>query len=435
MPKRWASELFLLGALLALALLLGLSFGRPSWWLTGVLTLYVASTLRKLYLLDRLLAEGTRAPVFDTRGLWAETFAQVDRLRAKARLRKQRYRRLLQEVRESTGALSDAAIILNAENEIQWFNPAATDLLGLDPGRDIGQRIDNLLRHPDFVRYLENHEGEPVSIPSPRDESIQLAVQLIPYARSQSLAIFRDITQQVQLERTRRDFVANASHELRSPLTVITGYLDALEEEGKLPDSWTAPILDMQRQAQRMTGILRDLMELARLESAGSDAVRDFVDVPGMLALINKDFSVRKDAPTLSLRMETDAALLGDEAELHSIFHNLIHNAVRFTPTDGEVEITWRSEQQGAVLYVKDTGIGIPAELIPRITERFFRVDPGRSRESGGTGLGLAIVKHALQRHQGTLTIESQVGQGSAFRCHFPISRLAHRGDSDQTVV
>src|SRR5690606_19467998 len=208
----WVSQLLHLAAWLAAALLLGLWFGRPGWWLTGALALYTAQLLRNLYLLDRFLAGRKRVPLFQTRGLWPELFARIERLRTKARNRKKRYHKLLREVRESTGALADGGIILNAEHEIVWFNPAAGKLLGLDPATDLGQRIDNLLRHPAFVAYLAEPHGEAIVVPSPREESAWLSVQLIPYGKAQRLAIVRDVTRERQGERTRRDFVANASH-------------------------------------------------------------------------------------------------------------------------------------------------------------------------------------------------------------------------------
>jgi two-component system phosphate regulon sensor histidine kinase PhoR len=417
------------------AFVLGLWFGRSGWWLFAALTLYAANTLRNLYLLDRFTAEGKRPPLFETRGLWPELVARIDKLKLKSRNRKKRYHRLLREVRESTGALSDAGIILNSENEIVWFNPAATRLLGLEPGHDVGHRIDNLLRHPGFVEYLETPGETSVTVPSPIDESGSLSVQLIPYGRQQRLAIIRDVTHEITLERTRRDFVANASHELRSPLTVITGYLDTLADDPELPASWEVPITEMLRQANRMTQILRDLIELTRLESEGSEAKHDFVDVAGMLEAIVREFETRKERPQLELELESDAALLGSESELHSIFHNLINNAVRFTPVGGRVTVVWRADASGAEFAVRDTGIGIAPEQIPRLTERFYRVDPGRSRATGGTGLGLAIVKHALQRHRATLKIESREGEGSTFSCRFPPARLVFRGGSSQAVV
>ena len=417
------------------AAVLGLWFGGVAWWLAGCLALYIALTLRHLYLLDRFLDGAKRVPVFQTEGLWAEIFARIGKLKAKSRSRKKKYHRVLREVRESTGALRDGGIILNADHEIVWFNPAATRLLGLDPRTDIGHRIDNLIRNPDFVAYLNGPGGEGITVPSPKDNAQWLNVQLIPYGRDQRIAIVRDITHEMHLERTRRDFVANASHELRSPLTVISGYLDTLADDDELPDSWAVPIAEMLRQVDRMTRILRDLIELTRLESAESEAGNEFVDVVGMLKQIRKDLAGRRDCPELVLDLNADAALLGSESELHSIFYNLASNAVRFTPASGRVVLRWQLDDAGAVFEVTDTGIGIPEDLIPRITERFYRVDPGRSRASGGTGLGLAIVKHALQRHDAELSIESTEGEGSRFTCHFPQPRVAYRGGQQEAVV
>ncbi len=433
LPHRWISQLGALTGLLAGALLLGWWFGATGWWLAGALLLYVGDTLRHLYALDRVLDGHKRVPLFETRGFWAEVLARIDKLRGKARSRKKKYHRLLREVRESTGALSDGGIILNADREILWFNPAAARLLGLKAATDIGNRIDNLVRHPGFSAYLAAPKAEGISVPSPKDDGSWLTVQVIPYGRDQSLAIIRDITHEMQLERTRRDFVANASHELRSPLTVISGYIDALSEDPEMPETWRKPVTEMQRQAERMTRILRDLIELTRLESAESNAPRDFVDVVAMLQPIAAEFQGRAGL-SVALEADTDAALLGRESELHSIFYNLVNNAARFTPPGGTVRIVWRAEDGGAVFEVIDTGIGIPEEQIPRVTERFYRVDPGRSRASGGTGLGLAIVKHALQRHDGKLTISSREGEGSTFGCHFPRERVAFRADAVQAV-
>jgi len=420
---------------LGAALLLGWWFGGSGWWLAGAFAAYVGHVLRNVFLLDRVLDGHARVPLFATRGLWAEIFARIDRVRAKARNRKKKYHRLLREVRESTGALSDGGIILNADHEIVWFNPAATRLLGLNPATDIGNRLDNLLRHPDFVAYLAEPTPEPITVPAPREDVGWLTVQIIPYGKDQRLAIVRDITREVSLERTRRDFVANASHELRSPLTVISGYLDSLADDAEIPQSWHAPVGEMQRQAERMTRILRDLIELTRLESADEGAPPEFVDVIAMLKLIAREFQAAGHRPSVSLKIEADVALLGSESELHSIFYNIVNNAVRFTPPAGSVQIVWKTEGDAAVFEVIDTGIGIPEEQIPRITERFYRVDPGRSRASGGTGLGLAIVKHALQRHEGTLGIRSVEGEGSAFSCSFPASRVAYRGGATQVAL
>jgi two-component system phosphate regulon sensor histidine kinase PhoR len=244
-------------------------------------------------------------------------------------------------------------------------------------------------------------------------------------ASEQKLVIIRDVTREVRIESMRRDFVANASHEIRSPLTVITGYLDALADEPQLEPMWREPVEEMRRQAERMRGIINDLLELSRLEASGTAPDDEDVDVAGMLAMLRRDLIAQEQRPqTITLRIETDAHLRGSETELHSVFSNLVSNAVKYTPADGEIEIRWWRDEAGGHVAVSDTGIGIAPEHIPRLTERFYRVDAGRSRKVGGSGLGLAIVKHAVQRHDGSLTVESKEGQGSTFTCHFPLSRL-----------
>lgn len=430
MPRRWIRQLFILVTWLGAAALFGVWVGSVAWSLVGALALYTGRTLFKLYQLDRAITDGVRVPELITVGLWPELQAKVYNLRRKSRARKRRHLRLMREVRESTGAISDAGVILNAAREIVWFNRAATKLLGLTAELDVGRRIDNLLRSPEFVAYLTGSRDEPLIIESPVERGGMLSIQVIPYGREQLLVIARDVTSQVQLERTRRDFVANASHELRSPLTVIGGYLDALVFDEELPRSWQGPLHEMVRQVQRMTQILRDLIELTRLESAEDPASFDFVSVIDILERIRSEYADRKPSPNLHFDIQSDSGLLGSETEIYSIFYNLISNAVRFTPPGGRIAIAWNSSADGATFSVQDTGIGIAEEQIPRLTERFYRVDPGRSRASGGTGLGLAIVKHALQRHEARLEIESIEGAGSTFRCFFPHDRVVRRKDA-----
>jgi two-component system phosphate regulon sensor histidine kinase PhoR len=435
LPKRWITYLTTLALSLGTALLLGIWFGAVLEWVVAALLLSLAYALWILYLLDSVISGSGRPRLFNTRGVLSELLALVDKLRSKSRMRKRRFHRLLREVRESTDALNDAGVILNSAGEIVWFNTAANRILGLDPVRDIGLPIDNLLRHPTFVEHLTKTGASAITIQSPIDASETLSVQCIPYGHDQRLAIVRDITHETHLERTRRDFVANASHELRSPLTVIAGYLDTLAEDDELPETWQSPISDMVRQTNRMTQILRDLIELTRLETADSEARRDFVDVGEQLKAIAHEFATQKQRPTIELRLESDSALLGSELDLHSIFYNLISNAVRFTPETGSIEVVWRTDDKGGTFEVIDSGIGIAEEFIPRLTERFYRVDTGRSRATGGTGLGLAIVKHALQRHGGKLEIQSREGEGSTFACCFSSARLAVRGGTEEGVI
>jgi two-component system phosphate regulon sensor histidine kinase PhoR len=253
---------------------------------------------------------------------------------------------------------------------------------------------------------------------------------MVPYGGGQSLLLVRDVTRQMRLEAMRKDFVANASHELRTPLTVISGYLDTLADDASIDPAWSGPIRDMRAQAQRMNAIIADLLELSRLESTDGEAARDAIDVPGMLERLQRDALARTDRPRhLALELESSDGLFGSGHEIESAFTNLLVNGMKYTPGDGTVRMRWWVDEEGAYFSVIDSGIGIPAEHIPRLTERFYRVDAGRSRGQGGSGLGLAIVKHALQRHGGRLDVQSTEGKGSTFTCHFPSARVWQRAE------
>jgi two-component system phosphate regulon sensor histidine kinase PhoR len=328
--------------------------------------------------------------------------------------------------------MPDGAVLLNRENEIIWFNARAAHWLKLKRKRDFGIRIENLLRNPDFIDYLQRvSSGEDVEdppiIPMPGEPNRWVSTYLVHTRDApQRLLIARDVTHQVLLETMRKEFVANASHELRSPLTVVSGYLDSLGDDAQLEESWREPVNEMRRQAERMRGIIDDLLELSRLEGSHDLAGDEPVDVSGLLSVLRKDvLSLAVHPKSVSLRLDSTAKLRGGERELSSVFGNLVNNAVKYTPADGEIEIRWWTDEVGGHVSVRDTGIGIAPEHIPRITERFYRVDAGRSRAMGGSGLGLAIAKHALQRHEGQLEIRSEIGRGSTFTCHFPVRRLA----------
>jgi two-component system phosphate regulon sensor histidine kinase PhoR len=333
---------------------------------------------------------------------------------------------LLREFRESTAAMPDGVVLLNPEAEILWFNRTAGMLLGLHGRSDMGLRIENLVRQPEFVQYLRSGDySVPVVVRTTSSTELFLALQLVPYGAGQLLLLVRDVTHQARLEAMRKDFVANASHELRSPLTVISGYLETLAADPGLEASLAAPLAEMQRQAQRMNAIVRDLLELSKLEASDREVVGDFIDVRALLAQLKKDVMARPVHPSqVTTSCEADEQLLGDEVLIHSAFSNLVDNAVKYTAVDGSISVRWWVDGAGGHFEVADTGIGISPEHIPRLTERFYRVDAGRSRATGGSGLGLAIVKHVLQRHGGSLEIVSAEGQGSRFICHFPPHRL-----------
>ncbi|MCC5869681.1 MAG: phosphate regulon sensor histidine kinase PhoR [Gammaproteobacteria bacterium] len=417
-----------LAAFTVVAITLGWVFGGMLWWLLVLALAIVVYLVVSLQILEQWLRTGKRRSAATGTGVFAPIYSDIIQLKQRARRRKKRFHRLLREVRESTGAMHDGGVILNAELEIIWLNEAAERLLALDAARDQGQHITNLVRHPAFVAYLNRQQyAEKLQMPGP-NRGTHLSVQLIPYGNQQKLLIVQDITRQVRLENMRRDFVANASHELRSPLTVVGGYLESLADDQDLPSAWQEPVGEMQRQVRRMNSIVHDLITLSRLEAAEREAGETPVDVPAMLGLLQREALARPTRPQqIEFDVDGDVLVRGEEQELHSVFSNLLNNALRFTPSEGHVGCRWWRDENGAHFSIADTGIGIPEELIPRITERFFRVDTGRAREVGGTGLGLAIVKHALLRHGGRLEIVSEPGRGSTFICHFPAARTVLR--------
>ncbi len=422
----WTHVLLRLILIIGAALGAGLLFGYPLVWLFGSLVVYLGWHLYHLYRLERWLRTGQQPPGRNAAGIWGKVYAELYLLKGRHRERKKRLSRLVKEFRKSTKALPDAMVVLTENHEIAWVNQAAGELLGLTKS-DRGQPVDNFVRDPVFASRLRGGGvGKAVRIASPVQRDVTLMVQEFPYGKRQRLLIAKNVTAEERLEKVRRSFVANASHELRSPLTVISGYLETLIDDPDLPDTWREPVMEMGQQAGRMHAVIEDLLTLSRLETADSEAPREPVDVAGMLALIRKDALSRPGRPeTVELAVECGSGLLGAEPDLYSVFMNLVSNALKYTPRDGRVDIRWWCDEQGAHLAVEDTGIGIPQDAIPRLTERFYRVDKGRERASGGTGLGLAIVKHALQRHGATLEVSSRPGEGSRFVCHFPSDRLA----------
>ena len=424
----WAYVAARFAALIGAALLLGYVFGRPLAWLSAALLAYLGWHLWHLWQLESWLRKKLGEPPRDAPGLWGGVYAQLHRLRLQSRARKKRLARVLKEFRKSTQALPDAGVVLGKDHEIAWFNQAAGRLLGLRP-EDRGQRIENLLRAPEFTRFLRDATpGRIVRTSSPLDEGLKLSLQLVPYGDTQQLLLAKDITHETRLETVRRTFVANASHELRSPLTVISGYLDSLAEDPELTEHWREPVHEMARQSERMRRIIEDLLTLSRLEASSPEAEREPVDIAAMLSVLRKEAMARPRRPaTVELHLDAPAGLRGVESEIYSAFANIIGNALKYTPDDGRVCIRWYLDGEEACLAVEDTGPGIPAEAIPRLTERFYRVDKSRDRATGGTGLGLAIVKHALQRHGAHLEVTSKLGEGSTFTCRFPADRVAVR--------
>ncbi|KGI78385.1 phosphate regulon sensor histidine kinase PhoR [Oleiagrimonas soli] len=345
--------------------------------------------------------------------------ARYERLR----LRSRRLSLQLRDLRNAAAALPDAAVLLDGEGRIRWFNHASEDLLGLRRPQDRGTLLIERLRESTLGPWLESGAEKPLNdVPAPNRPALRLGMVMMPFGHHQRLMLGRDISDLMRLEQVRQDFVANVSHELRTPLTVIHGYLELLDPEDQ-PE--LAPVIaEMRVQSERMGQIVEDLLMLSRLETH-QPLQEEHVAMRPLLATLRKEaLALSHGRHHIELQERTDTDLYGSVRELHSAFSNLVSNAVRYTPTQGRITLIWERTDEGARFTVEDTGYGIPANHLARLTERFYRVSSSRSRDTGGTGLGLSIVKHVLNRHQAQLHIESEPGHGSRFSCRFGSMRL-----------
>jgi two-component system phosphate regulon sensor histidine kinase PhoR len=407
----------LLALLLALAAaLLGLALWRDR---------------RELGRLRRWAAQPRLTDPPEAEGVWGEVFDHLHRHRRANLRRRRRLAELIVRQRRAAQALPYGVAMLEAGLRLDWCNRAAAEHLGLDPERDRGQPIANFLREPGFVHYLAAGDfSRPVRIAGAQGRT--LALQLVPFGQDEHLLLSQDVTGAERLEAMRRDFVANVSHELRTPLTVLSGFLETIRDLKLDSERVRDYVALMAPQAERMKRLIEDLLTLSALEHSPAPPAEERIAIRPLLERVRAEaeaLSAGHHRITLSIEGAHDLA--GAESEIASAFLNLVSNAVRYTPAGGEVRLRWRSDDSGAEFTVEDTGIGIAPEHIPRLTERFYRVDRSRSRETGGTGLGLAIVKHALARHDATLAIESTPGKGSRFSARFPKARLAAGRPSD----
>ena len=423
MPNPWLLEIRRVVFWLILAVLPGLLLGYPLTALALVLLGYLAWHLRNLYRLYRWLSGHHFHPP-EASGIWGEVFDKLYRLQKRHRQRKRRLSGLIKRFQAATEAMPDATVILDQAGGIEWFNSAAGQHLDLH-AQDKGQRIANLIRAPEFKAYLDQHNpSQPLRMAAPGDPRLMLSIRVVPYGINQRLLLARDISQQLKLEQMRRDFVANVSHELRTPLTVVNGFLETLSEDGGVdyPADLARSLLLMQQQTHRMLSIVEDLLLLSRLENDQSAPSQDVVRIPAMLAVLREAVEPLLEQKDQQLQIEAEPELFihGAEKELYSAFSNLVTNAIRYTPPGGLIQVRWFQDGNGCHFEVQDNGIGIAPQHIPRLTERFYRADAGRSREVGGTGLGLAIVKHVLSRHGAVLRISSTLNKGSTFCCDFP---------------
>ena len=373
--------------------------------------------------LRRWLADPVPGKVPEGTGAWDEALAALYRLERDSAKREQGLADALAHMRRAVQALPDGVVLLDGANRIEWCNRTAEAHLKLDGKADHGQSIGNLVREPEFVDYLESPRADAVRIS--RDGTV-LSLQLIAFGQAQKLLLVRDVTQAERVETMRRDFVANVSHELRTPLTVLVGFLETLQNLRLDEQRQRDYLVMMQDQSARMQRIIDDLLTLSALDAAPPASSETRIALRPLIERLKRDAEALSGGQhTIRMALESPNDLLGVEVELASAFGNLVSNAIRYTPAGGTVTLAWREAQDGARFSVEDTGIGIEADHIPRLTERFYRVDRSRSRETGGTGLGLAIAKRALARHDAALEIESQPGKGSRFSARFPARRLA----------
>jgi two-component system, OmpR family, phosphate regulon sensor histidine kinase PhoR len=428
---RWKA--FWLGLCLTIvSLLVGAAKGSTTALVlfSAGLALYLFGHLYWLNKLQVWLKNPNPDNVPEGAGVWEGIFSALFQTHRKHLRSESELMSSLEGFKRATNALPDGIVILNRRNEIEWCNPPAEAQLGLDLTKDVNQAIHNFVRYGEFIEYLQaEHYGEPIQLKSIRNPDSTLQIQLIPFGTEQKLLISRDVSAQEKIDIMRRDFIANVSHELRTPLTVVGGFLETLmDTKGAVADSARSYFDMMIDQTSRMRRIIEDLLTLSTIES-NTDAPEDkVIRMSSLLKMIQNDAKALSNGKhTIHLKAEKNLNITGNQEELLSAFTNLVSNAIRYTPEGGDIYISWQLNDGQAVFGVRDTGIGIEQKHIVRLTERFYRVDRGRSRDTGGTGLGLAIVKHILNRHKARLEITSELGVGSTFSIVFPKSRTAQK--------
>ena len=425
LTSNWKSELYRLLLWLAVALVIGWLLDLTPWALAVAACAYCGRSIYNLHVLYQWLNHRANNEPPEASGLWGEVMDGLYRLQQKDRRERVRLRALISYLRESFMSLPYGAVMIDPENNIEWSNKAAESLLGLRFPEDTGQQILNLVRAPEFVAYFEAEEySRPLEVISPYRGSVYLQIHITFFGKRSRLLFVRDVTQTFRLEQMRKDFIANVSHELRTPLTVINGYLETFSGTvGDANPRWRRAMDQMLVQSRRMQTLINDLLLLSRLETLPQATEQDALAVRPLLEMIREEALASVGGQReITIECDDGLALIGHRAELHSAFANIVFNATRYTEAGGKIALRWYADREHAYLQVEDNGIGIEAEHIPRLTERFYRVDKSRSMDTGGTGLGLAIVKHVLLRHQAQLTITSKPGHGSCFTCVFPLA-------------
>jgi two-component system, OmpR family, phosphate regulon sensor histidine kinase PhoR len=390
------------------------------------LAVMVALHVQNLRALKRWVQSPVETPIPSGRGVWETVFAALHRFSRELSRERRSLAEALQRFRNAGEAMPDAVVMLDAGHHIEWCNAAGQTYFGLDGERDKGALVFNLIRQPEFAAYLAaDRSGQALLLKSDRGGGLLISVQLIPYGDQEKLLIGQDVTEFERVATVRRDFVANVSHEIKTPLTVISGFIETIQTTGPAPQQLERYLSLMAEQAHNMQRLVEDLLVLSALENESNSVAGEPVAIaPLMNALLRDAQSLSGGRHDIQLEVQAPGAILGSEIELRSAFGNLISNAIRYTAQGGKVGIRWQMIDGAGLFSVEDSGIGIPAEHIPRLTERFYRVDRSRSRATGGTGLGLAIVRHVLLRHDATLNIDSEPGRGSRFTLKFPATRM-----------
>jgi two-component system, OmpR family, phosphate regulon sensor histidine kinase PhoR len=428
----WTRSLVSLALLAVLSGIVGALFGVRAA-LCFALVMLVLQTLFTTFhtqRLWRLLDAPVYGEVPSAPGVWGEIYYRLHKLakrwHAQVRQVEQQHSRFIQGIQASPNGVA----MLDDSDQIEWCNAIAETHFGLDAKRDLRQHITHLVRQPDFVRYLASQHYESVLVMRGMGLNRQhvLSVQIFPYGENRKLILTQDITELERTDSMRRDFVANVSHELKTPLTVLSGFLETMREL-PLDESDRARYLEMmEQQSSRMQNIVRDLLVLANLEGDVKPPSDDVLDMRAVLRRLEEDAdNLSNGRHRIAFDVDEALTVSGSETEIVSALANLVTNAIRYTPDGGTIDVSWQRIRDRAVFSVRDSGLGIPAEHIPRLTERFYRVDRSRSRDTGGTGLGLAIVKHVLQRHLADLEVKSEEGRGSTFSVKFSSARTALR--------
>lgn len=434
-------DIWRLAAFLTLGLLAGWLMNAVPWGLLAAALVYVATLHADLNRLLRWLRQRKAHEPPERPGVFEELTLEIDYLRDRHKKRKKKLSNYLKQFQQATRALPDATVVLDPDGEVRWANATAREALGIRWPDDVGQRLTNIIRLPELRQFVESSDEDnraTLEIPCPTDRERQLSVLMAPYGNDQRILVARDVTELHRANQVRSDFVANVSHELRTPITVFRGYLETLSSQrDACPPEWGAALEEMTVHADRMRSLVEELLLLSSLEAEPQVSNPEPVDVSQLLNEVHaaaRELSGDRDH-LFSLEVDGGLRVLGHRNELYSAFSNLVFNAVQYTPARGVVRLRWYADDAGAHFVVEDNGIGIAEEHLPRLTERFYRVDASRQRDgyAGGTGLGLAIVKHVLSRHRATLHITSTLDKGSCFSADFPAEVVVAANDPAAT--